>query len=184
LFLGLRLLGECKQWCEQGLAATDDSQCGSETELALWESMAVAAMYTLGNSDEVRAGIERRLELADARGQWQRKLYLLSGLYMARRGDFRDAFACAERSVDATRDIGNDYDIAIANWMLGFTHHLLGDHEKAQRYLELGFERAPVAAPVEIDFRGDHRARTRSGLARVLWLRGFPDRAEHVARQA
>jgi predicted ATPase len=185
LFLGLGLLGECEHWCAQGLAAMDDER-GSETELALREAQAVAAMYTKGNSDEVRAAIERGLELANALGQWQHKLYLLAGLhiFLARRGDFHGALECAERSLDAAQSIGSDHDIAMADWLLGGSYVLLGDQEKAQRHLELGFERAPVAAPIEIDFFGDHRVRAQMVLARVLWLRGFPDRAASLIRQA
>jgi predicted ATPase len=186
LFLGLGLLGECEQWSERGLAAMDDDERGSETELALREAQAVSSMYTRGGRDEVRAAIERGLELSDALGKWRHKLHLLGGLsiFLLRRGDFHGAREAAERSLDAAQDIGNDHDIAKADWGLGCVWQVLGDQEKAQRHLELGFERAPVAAPVENDLFGDHRVRARSVLARSLWLRGFPDRAGRVMRQA
>jgi hypothetical protein len=89
-----------------------------------------------------------------------------------------------ERSLDAAREIGNNHDIAIADLLAGSAHHFLGDQEKVQRHLEHGFERAPVAAPVEIDLFGDHHARSRCVLAPTLWLRGFPDRARQVMHQA
>jgi hypothetical protein len=101
-----------------------------------------------------------------------------------RRGEFGGAFEGAQRTVMAVQDIGGDHDIAMADWILGCTHHLVGDQERAQRYCEQGFERAPVAAAVEIDFFGDHRARARTVLARALWLRGFPERAVRLAHQA
>jgi predicted ATPase/DNA-binding winged helix-turn-helix (wHTH) protein len=185
LFLGLGLLGECEQWCERALAAMDDER-GSETELALREAQAVSSMYTRGGRDEVRAAIERGLELTDALGKWRHKLHLLGGLsiFLLRRGDHHGALEAAKRSLDAAQDIGNDHDIAKADWGLGCVWHVLGDQDKAQRHLELGFERAPVAAPVENDLFGDHRVRARSVLARSLWLRGFPDRAGRVMRQA
>jgi hypothetical protein len=186
LFFGLGLLSECEQWCERGLAGMNDGDRGSETELALREALAVSAMYSEGNSGTARAAIERGLELADALGRWRHKLYLLEGLYIfvMRRGDFGGAVAGAKRNLDAARHIGNDHDIAIADWMLGSAYHFLGDQKEAQRHLELGFERASVAAPVEIDLLRDHRVRVRTILARTLWLRGFPDRAGQVAHQA
>jgi predicted ATPase/DNA-binding winged helix-turn-helix (wHTH) protein len=186
LFLGLGLLGEGGQWCERGLAAMDDGERGSETELALLVALAVSAMYTQGNSGEVRAAIERGLELADALGKWRHKLYLLSWLniFLRRCGDFGGAREGAERSLEVAQNIGNDHDITIADWMLGCAYHFLGDQEKAQRHLELGFERAPVAAPNEIGFFGDHRVRAQIVLARALWLRGYPDRAARLVRQA
>jgi predicted ATPase len=186
LFLGLGLLSECKQWCERAIAAMDDSQCGTGVELALREAFALAAMYIHGNSDEVRAAIERGLELAEALGEWRRKFYLLTGLnfFMMRRGEFRCALEGAKQSLDAVQDIGNGYDIAIAEWMVGGCYQLHGDQQKAQHHLELGFERAPVAAPIGIDFFGDPRVSAWTALARTLWMRGFPDRAGRVIREA
>jgi predicted ATPase len=68
--------------------------------------------------------------------------------------------------------------------MMGYVYFFLGDQEKAQHFCELGFERASIAAPVEIDFIGDPPVCARVMLARILWLRGFPDRAASLARQA
>ena len=186
LFLGLGLLVECRQWCERGLAAMDDSQCGTGVELALREAFALTAMYTQGHSDEVRAAIERGLELAERLGERRHILFLLGALniFLWRRGDFRGMLEYAERRVDVAQNTGDNHDIAMADWLLGASYHLLGDQEKAQRHLELGFERAPVAAPVEINSLGDHRASAHAALAHVLWLRGFPDRAASLVRQA
>ena len=186
LFFGLGLLGECQQWCERGLAAIDDSQRGTGVELALCEAFAMTAMFTQGNTNEVRATIERGLELAEGLGERPHILFLLTGLtiFLARSGDFRGALEGAKRSLDVAQNIGNDYDIAQANWYLGDIYHLLGDQEKAQNYLELGFERASIAAPVQIDLFADHHVCSRIVLARILWLRGFPDRAASLARQA
>jgi predicted ATPase/DNA-binding winged helix-turn-helix (wHTH) protein len=186
LFLGLGLLGECEQWCGRGLAAMDDGERGTGVELALREAFAISAMYIQGNSSEVRAAIERGLELTDALGEWRHKLHLLGGLniLLGRRGNFRGMLEGAKRSLDAARDIGNGHDIAKADWTLGQVYHFLGDQEKAQHHCELGFERAPAAAPADIDFFGDHRVRARIVLARTLWLRGLPERAARLAREA
>jgi predicted ATPase/DNA-binding winged helix-turn-helix (wHTH) protein len=186
LFLGLGLLVECTRWCERGLAAMDDCQRGTKVELALCEAFAITAMYTDGNGDEVRAALERGLEVAERLGERRRSLYLLDGLniFLARRGDMHGALEGAKRSIDAARNIGNDNDIAMAIWFMGNVYHVLGDHEKAQRHLELGFERAPVAAQADIDFFGDRHVCARIVLARILWLRGFPDRAASLAREA
>jgi hypothetical protein len=163
----------------------DDTERGTQAELALREALAISAMYTQGNSGEVRAAIERGLEISEALGEWQHKLHLLMGLnvFLMRRGEFGGALESAARTAVAVQDIGSDHDIAMADWILGCAHHLVGDQESAQRYCERGFERTPVTAPVEIDFFGDHRVRARIVLARALWLRGLPERAVRLAHQ-
>jgi tetratricopeptide (TPR) repeat protein len=91
-------------------------------------------MYTRGNSDEVRAAFERGLALAEGLGERRHLLFLLTGrnIFMARRGDFRGMLEDAKRSLDVAQNIGNDHDIAMADWLLGNSYHLLGDQEKAQ----------------------------------------------------
>ncbi|MEA2732047.1 MAG: hypothetical protein QOF70_6522, partial [Acetobacteraceae bacterium] len=68
LFLGLSLLVECHRWCEQALAALPDRCSDGMTRLALQEALAASAMFTRGNSDDVRKTIEDGLRLADALG--------------------------------------------------------------------------------------------------------------------
>jgi predicted ATPase/DNA-binding winged helix-turn-helix (wHTH) protein len=186
LFLGLGLFAECRDWCERGLAAMDDSQRDTGIELALCEGFATTAVITQGNGDEVRTAIERGLELAERLGERRHILYLLGGLnlFLLWRGDFGGALEGAKRYRDAAKSIGSDHDIAMADWMLGNVYQFLGDQKEAQQHLELGFDRASIAAPVEVDFFTQHRVRARSTLARVLWLRGFPDRAVSTFHQA
>ena len=60
-------------------------------------------------------------------------------MFLTRCGDLRDALESAERSLDVAQNIGNDHDIAVADWMMGYVHFFLGDQEKAQHFCELGF---------------------------------------------
>ena len=187
LFLGLSLLGECRRWCEQGLAGLVETERGTMKELALQEALAISGMFTLGNGEEIGTAIERGLGLAEALGSGEHQLHLLAGLhiFLTRIGDFRGALAVAERSAAIAPEIGDPAAAILTEWMLGTAHHLVGNHERAQLHCEIGFKRAAAAGPISVDFFGyDHRVRALIVLARVLWLRGFPDEAARIAEQA
>src|SRR6202035_85734 len=80
LFIGLLLLEACRGWCERALAALDDTSRGGKQEMILQEAVALSSMFTRGNSDQVRAAIERGLVLAQAFQDRARHLRLLVGL--------------------------------------------------------------------------------------------------------
>jgi predicted ATPase/DNA-binding winged helix-turn-helix (wHTH) protein len=187
MFLGLSLFGECQRWCERGLTALQEADRGTERELLLLEALAVSSMYTRGNSDEVRAALQRGLNQADVLGNRQYQLSLLAWLniFLVRIGDVRTALAVAERSAVVAREDGEITGIVMTEWMLGVAHHLGGDQAAAQRHCELGFELAEKSGRIHVDHFGyDHRVRALVAQARILWLRGLPERAVTVARQA
>ncbi len=97
LFVGLSLLDECRSWCEQALATLDEPGRGTRREMILQEALALSSMFTKGNSDEVRAAIERGLALAETFEDRDRQLQLLFGLniFFTRIGDFRGSLTVA-----------------------------------------------------------------------------------------
>jgi len=76
------------------------------------------------------------------------------------------------------------WEIAIADWMLGASHHLTGNQILAQRHFEAGMEYTGAPGHFNTSFFGYERVRALVILSRVLWLRGLSDRAAVVARQA
>lgn len=187
LFRGLFLLGDCQRWCELGLAVLGDFNRGTLNELILQEGLAISSMLTKGNGEEVRTAIERGLALAESLNESKHQLQLLAGLhlYLIIIADFRGALAIAERSAAVARDIGDVDSRIMAEWMLGTSHYLLGKLDVAQHYCETGFKLAVPPASNFSDFFGyNHRIRALIVQARVLWLRGFSDRAVGLARQA
>jgi predicted ATPase len=187
LFLGLSILSECRRWCQQGLAALAEADRGTAKELTLQEALAISAMFTQGNGQQIRSAIERGLSLAEALGNEEHQLHLLAGLhiFLTRIGDFHGALEVAERSAAIAVKVSDLGAAAMTDWMLGTAYHLVGNQEGAQRHCELGLKRAAASGPIQIDFFGyDHRVRALIVLARVLWLRGFPDQAARAASQA
>jgi predicted ATPase/DNA-binding winged helix-turn-helix (wHTH) protein len=187
LFVGLSLLDECRNWCEQALAALDDAGRGTRREMILQEALALSSMFTKGNSDEVRAAIERGLALAETFEDRDHQLQLLAGLniFLTRIGDFRGSLTVAEQGVAVARTVRKTAALVMTDWMLGVSHHLVGNQAAAQRHCEGGMTKAVELGQLNANFFGyDHRIRALVALARALWLRGFSEQALRTAQQA
>jgi predicted ATPase/DNA-binding winged helix-turn-helix (wHTH) protein len=187
LFIGLSLLDECHQWCERALAGLDDAARGTSQEMILQEALALSSMYTAGNSDQVRAAIERALALEEAFGDNRHRLQLLFGQYrlFMRLADFRGALTAAQQSAKFAEAANDQSGLLISDFMLGTCHHFVGDQAAAEFYCERGMGRAAEPGALIPNFFGfDHRIYAPISLARALWLRGFPDRACRIAKAA
>jgi predicted ATPase/DNA-binding winged helix-turn-helix (wHTH) protein len=183
LFVGLSLFVECQSWCQKSLDALRTEDTNLDCELELQEALATASMYTWYNSRDVKSAIERGLTLATKLGKTGHQFRLLGHLsvYHTRSGDFENALAAAKQGAVIAQEIGGPGEHATSEWMLAASHHLSGDQAAALRHCETGFALASAAAPVEFDLFYETRARYAH--ARSLWLCGFPDAAELVARQ-
>src|SRR6266404_5863112 len=187
LFVGLSLLDECRSWCEQALATLDEPGRGTRREMILQEALALSSMFTKGNSDEVRAAIERGLALAETFEDRDRQLQLLFGLniFFTRIGDFRGSLTVAEKGVTVAGAVKNPAGLVMTDWMLGVALHLVGNQAAAQRHCERGMAKAIELGQFNANFFGyDHRIRALVTLARAMWLRGFSEQALRTAQQA
>ena len=183
LFLGLSQFLECQRWCQQALGAMPQDDRAAERELELQTALAASAMYVWDYGHDVRATIDRGLELSNMLGKPRRHFYLLGDLsvFLTRRGDFAGALAAAKEAADVAKKEGGAVERVIAQWLLGASYHLSGDQEAALRHGQLGFTLASELAPGQINLFYETRARF--ALARSLWLCGYPDQAGEVARQ-
>jgi predicted ATPase/DNA-binding winged helix-turn-helix (wHTH) protein len=187
IFLGMSLLRECQRWCETALNDMSEAHKGTEVELVLQEALAISMMYTHGNSYQVRYAIERGLVLAEKIGDASRRLNLLLGLhiFVTRRGSFHEALSIAQQGEQIAERVNTPASGVLSDWMLACSYHAIGEQEVARSYSESGFKRATETGLHNIDIFGyDHRIRALIVFARVLWLRGYPDQAVRVAREA
>jgi predicted ATPase/DNA-binding winged helix-turn-helix (wHTH) protein len=185
--VGLSLLDECRNWCEQALAGLDDAGRETRGEMILQEALALSSMFTKGNGDEVHAAIERGLALARTFEDRDHQLQLLAGLniFLTRIGDFRGALTVAEQGVAVAQAAKNMAGFVMTDWMLGVSQHLVGNQAEAQHHCEAGMAKAVELGQLNANFFGyDHRIRALVALARALWLRGFSEQALRIAQQA
>jgi hypothetical protein len=186
LFLGLSMLSECRHWCQKTTMVLEKTDLGTERELTLLVSLAVSSMFSGGDSEEVNNALKRGTALAETLRDAEQLPHLLAGLnlFRMRLGDFAGALTAAERYAAAANEFGGRQEKVVAEWMLGGSHHLIGNQAEAQRHYERGFESAIAAGVSQSHYFGfDHELSARIGLARTLWLRGFPDQAAQFAHR-
>ena len=187
LFIILSLLDECQRWCERALASLEDCTRGTRQEMILQEALALSSMYTTGNSDRVRAAIERALALEESFGDRRHHLELSFGLYrlFMRLADFRSALTVAQQSANFAETANDPASLLISDFMLGTCYHFTEDQAAAQFYCERAMARAAEPSTSIPNFFGfDHRIYAPISLARALWLRGFADRARSIVKSA
>lgn len=187
LLLGLSLFAECERWCQRAMEALRHTDHGIRKELALQMALAMSSMYTHGNRNEVKAAIERGLELNETLQDGRHQFDLLSGLhaFLTRAGDFDGALAIAERSSVVAKANGDTTEKAVSEWMLGTAKHCTGDQAAAIRHCRFGLQLVSGDGRREAGFFGsDQRLIGLVTLARALWMSGFPDEGCKTARQA
>ncbi|WP_407160186.1 ATP-binding protein [Bradyrhizobium sp. STM 3557] len=187
VFLNLALLGECHHWCAQAIEAQRARGGAIDKELQLREALAIAAMFTRGNSADVQSAVLRGLELATAAGDQMFQLRLLAGrhIFLTRIANFKAASDVADQYRAVAESLGDELALITADWMLGIAHHLAGRQAEAQACFDRGFARAAHDPDLDTRLFGyDHRIRARVGQARCLWLRGQPERAIQMTRLA
>src|SRR5690349_14818182 len=132
-------------------------------------------MFTKGNSEEVRSAFARGLEIAESLKDLFHQLRLLGGLnvFLTRIGDVRGALLLAQRSEAVAKAMGDPAGMAMAVWMLGTSHHFMGNQANAQALCETALTLPPASKRINMTHFGvDHRIRALCALAKTLWLRG------------
>lgn len=181
-------LGECVQCCERAVAILGPPFSGTIIELTLLEGYAISTMFTRGNRPYVSGIILRALEIARSLHSEEDELRQLSWLHIfeTRAGRFEAAMKVAERAGVIAGQIDQDKAKSVADWMLGASYHVAGDQRKAQAHCEAALRRATRAtdAAYLASYGIGQRVRGLAIYARTLWLRGFPERADAILRQA
>jgi predicted ATPase len=184
IFIELSLLTECYRWSVAGLEMLDEQSRGGREEMVLQEAMAVSATWALANHDSARGALTRAAQIAQQVGDTARRLRLFVGLhiFLMRVGEIGASLAVAEDFSVWVRSAADPAYGAVANCLLGGSHHFLGHQESARRHLEAGLS---LQNPHGLRLFGlDTRLRATVTLGRVLWASGFPDRAAMAAREA
>jgi hypothetical protein len=183
LFLELSLLTECRFWMERAIAELNVQ--GDRREMELQEALAISLMLIRGDGEEAHA-LATALALAEALElpYHQMRLFAAQHTFLMRTGDFRGAAAVAEQNKAVAKRTADPMAMMMADWMLGISHHVLGNQAMARRYCETALKPEPIQNSSLIRSGYDQRIRALVMLARSLWLEGYASRAVLIATQA
>lgn len=186
VFQNLSHLVECRSWCARALAALDEAQRGTATELTLQGALGISLMFARGNSAAAGEALSRALDVATELGDLPSQLCMLGRLHIfhERIGEYSVAMGHARRAVEIAEIIGEAEALSVAYSLSGISHHLSGDQRRARVELELALEKSPPSQRrLTVLYGFDHRNRSGIALARTLWLSGRADQAISLARQ-
>jgi predicted ATPase/DNA-binding winged helix-turn-helix (wHTH) protein len=187
LLFELSLLAECRIWAERALARLGDQHQNSRRKMELSTSLSLALMHSEGSSDLVRNVLSQALEVAVMQGDLACELQLRSGLFMHYRGNIEvgAALDIASRSKEIALKTSDRDDMALAEWMLGASHHLAGNHLVALDHFQAGLRHTESGS----GFRAGrdlfhHSSLLLVGMARSLLFRGLLEDAADYAKRA
>jgi predicted ATPase/DNA-binding winged helix-turn-helix (wHTH) protein len=166
---------------------TELPQPDAAMEMRLWIAFGYAIWYSASRRDRLEAVFARSLELADQVGDVPARLGALWGMWAVRRarGQYQQAKAIAENYQVAAIAAGDPAALALGGRILGLTHHYLGDQQAAGDALErVRTIVRQTGSAAETDFQLGSEVAVPATLARILWLRGFPDQAMAALREA
>jgi predicted ATPase/DNA-binding winged helix-turn-helix (wHTH) protein len=185
LWFHLSLTRECAERVDRALAAPATSR-DLDQEMRLHAARAWSLMQTKGLGSETLAAWSRVLETSERQDNRDYQLRALWGLWagLQNRGEFREALTLARRFSALATGATDQLGILVADRMVGYILHLMGEQAEARQHLErmLGKYEVPVIGAQMIRFVFDQRAMARCFLARILWLQGSPKQALLMVR--
>ncbi|WP_084788556.1 winged helix-turn-helix domain-containing protein [Bradyrhizobium sp. Cp5.3] len=167
--------------------ALPHAEMGGDDEMQLRIALGYSFWYLGPATHAIGANFARALEIAERIGAVAVQTRALWGLWAAHRGreDHRAALDVALRFADAARKAGDLGATHLADRVIALTHHLLGHQQLAQEWTERTLRQPHRLAPsMGMGYQVETPVAMQALLARILWIRGFPDQALAAAAAA
>jgi tetratricopeptide (TPR) repeat protein len=187
LLFELSQLTECQLWAARAIESLDFVNRNIRHDLNLHAALGLAETIVRGNTEEAGSCLTRALRLAEEIDDRPNQLRLIEQLhlYHFRKWNFTVALELAKKGEAIASEDGDPVQLARIQLALGISHHIAGNSVVARSYLEAALLRLPGSEPPAADqLYFDHVNRALITLARILWLQGYPDQANNLARQA
>jgi hypothetical protein len=188
LWFSLALVAEYRAWAERALLLIEAGAVDEPVmEMRLNISLASATHNTGGSLTERAAAYARALDIATRMHDKSHELRALWGLagqhYLE--GDYNEALKLCERFDTIVEASDDSAAKLVRDRMMALGLHLVGRQDAARPYAERALiHPAALVRSTHTSFEQyDNRVASRSHLARILWLQGFPCRAAEIARE-
>jgi predicted ATPase/DNA-binding winged helix-turn-helix (wHTH) protein len=189
VWLHASLIPECKERVERALQAvaglSDTEPDKDHHEMVLNSVLGGALMYSSGPLQRLSEAWTKAHEKAERIGNIEFGLSALWGLWLAEvhADQFRKALHTAQLFHQRASRSSDTFDALLAERMMGFSLHFLGDQTHARQHIERmisgydpGLHRSHI-----VRFQFDQHVSARVRLAFILWLQGYPDQAMREA---
>jgi len=182
------LLVECRYWMTRVLNSIQPPALDAHRRLLIRAVLASAETFTEGFTDESFDRWQSTREAAEALESVEQQLTCLVVLWAhrIRSPEYRHALALARRVDGLAAAISDRGTRAMADWMVGITHHHLGELATARPLLErsLAGDTLEARQAMMAQFGYDRRIPTLGVLSNLHWLEGRPAEAVRLGAAA
>lgn len=188
LWFQLSLMDEYRERLQRALTCLDQS---SDADLAakarLHIALGHAVWYAVNDADAMEDSFAKALAVSEQTDDRSIRLQALWGMWAVRRsrGEYRAALVVARQYEDVAVAFGDPKFVSLAKRILSINHHYLGNHDLARSLVKTVQSQAlQQVRSINNDFQLDRHVAMTSLLARLHWLKGFPDQSVAAAREA
>ena len=188
LWFALSLMAEYLRIAERAMAAVQGDALDPRREMALCEAHGNALWHIRGAAAQAVSTFERALEIAERVGSKADRLRALWGLWLIAisGGDYAQVVRLAERFGEAAAGSKDLASPLVHQRMMAVSLHFIGRHTESRSLAEKLLDQPVVinASARNSGFHFEQRVAVLTGLARNLWMQGYPDQAFAHAQQA
>jgi predicted ATPase/DNA-binding winged helix-turn-helix (wHTH) protein len=185
LWINLSLMDECRQRVRRALShlRIGDGQAANG-EMRLFAALGVA-LFSICPAPESTTAWRHVLEIAEGLNDKDYKLRAFWGLWtVCVTGDNqRKGLSLARMLSKSASEASDPLAMIVGDRLIGTSHHFLGEQTLARRHIEQAITGSGALGDTSHStrFLFDQSLAARVYLAKIDWLRGFPEKAMHEA---
>jgi predicted ATPase/DNA-binding winged helix-turn-helix (wHTH) protein len=188
LWFQLSLMDEYRERLQRALARLDQSPTADLAATArLRVALGHAVWYAANDADAMEDSFAKALAISEQIDDRPIRLQALWGMWAVRRsrGEYKAALVVATQYEAVAVAFGDPKFVSLANRILSINHHYLGNHDMAGRLVKaVQGQASQQMRSANNDFQLDRHVAMTSLLARLYWLKGYPEQAVAAAREA
>jgi predicted ATPase len=181
IWLQAGLLMECRYWMTRVLNAIHAPALDAHRQLSIQAALASAETFTDGFTEDSFRNWQSAFTIAKSLQNIEQQLTCLVVLWAhrIRSPEYQHALSLARQVDELAATVADRGTRAMADWMVGITHHHLGQLATARPLLErsLAGDTLEARQAMMTQFGYDRRIPTMGVLSNLHWLQGRPEEA-------